>query len=195
MSNLYQDITLLRTRRAIISNSTPMSIIHPLFELSNHRYPNLVKWYNQWHLQYSEPSKIGLHFFDQDLPTQYYTVFIISQGSSYHLPISEVALYSPDLSEDALEVLDAAGMSFTRAILSSVEDYITPIEYPNCKVLRKVDLNSYLTLRRDAYWSCAGINDYDINEFPNCWNQWVVSSDDLDKYRGVLMDVILIHKW
>lgn len=195
MSNLYQDITLLSTTRTVISNNSPMSTIHSLVELPPNRYPNLVKWYHQWHLHYSEPSMIKLYLYDPDLPMQYYTVFLVSQGSSYHTTISEVALYSSDLSGELLELLNTTGLSFIYSILNQVESHVTPVEYLNCKVLRKVDLSSYLTLRRDAYWARAGINDYDINEFPNCWNQYAVSSDDLDKYRGVLMDVVLMHRW
>lgn len=196
MSNLYQDITLLSTTRTIISNNVPMSTIHPLFELSNYRYPNLAEWYRQWHLHYSEPSMVKLHLYDFDLPIQfqYYSVILTSQNSSNSFSIPEVALYSSDLSSKLLELLDASG-NFTDSVLSLVECHVTPVEYLNCKVVRNVGLNAYLMLRRDAYWSRAGINDYDINEFPNCWNQYSVSSDDLDKYRGVLMDVVLMHRW
>lgn len=198
MSNLYQDITLLYTRRIKKDPSKLYKVIDSSLELSENLYPNLLQCYRSWY-RIHDPIEVPveLYFRDYDLPDPYYTLLLVSSRSGWFDPV-RIGLYSHDLSDEVVELLDPDDKTptgFIGSVLRELESYISPHEYPNCKVLRQVDLNLYLTLKRDAYWNCAGINDYDINEFPNCWNQYVVSSDDLDKYRGVLMDIILIHKW
>ena len=82
MSNLYQDITLLYTRRIKKDPSKLYKVIDSSLELSENLYPNLLQCYRSWY-RIHDPIEVPveLYFRDYDLPDPYYTLLLVSSRS------------------------------------------------------------------------------------------------------------------